>query len=626
MLLAAAASALAFPFEPPPFLLKRINPGASSGISSTNWTQSLSGSGLFERFVELDGVLYFGANDGVNGKELWRSDGTEAGTWLVKDINPGPGSSMTDWPWTGMAVSGGKLFLSVLTASDGYELWVSDGTAAGTVMVKDIRPGPAWSLPNFFIDFNDTLYFQANDGVNGVELWKSDGTAAGTVLVKDIRPGSASGGPTQLQGNVLGSRFVLGADDGVAGSEVWVSDGTTAGTVLLKDIYPGAAGSSAGMNTRIDGILYFPATTPAEGRELWRTDGTTAGTFLVKDIRPGAASSNPTRPSQEALGGSFFFSANDGVNGEELWKSDGSAAGTVMVQDINPGSTSASPGLPLLVGAQMFFGAAEPVNGRELWRSDGTAAGTVLVKDINPGTASSTPLNGGTGGGRGALDVGGTLVFGAFTALEGYEMWTSDGTAGGTVMAPNFLPGPNWGAPTVFTYVPSRRQVFLGFDTPNGQRQLWSFYKNNAPDTSAAYLTPEVLWPPQGDMVPIEVVGVTDPDGDPVDVMITSVFSDEPVSFCPDPDEPASPRPPAPPSSPTSADAVLGSPTTVRAERCKHENGRVYTTSFTAMDVPFGAASDGTGVVCTPLRKPRPAPAANSGCVNDGPLYDATQP
>src|SRR5439155_6458138 len=86
----------------------------------------------------------------------------------------------------------GKLFFSAYEATDGYELWQSDGTAAGTVMVKDINPGTYSSFPSNLTNVNGTLFFSANDGTVGEELWKSDGTAAGTVLVEDINSRSAA--------------------------------------------------------------------------------------------------------------------------------------------------------------------------------------------------------------------------------------------------------------------------------------------------------------------------------------------------------------------------------------------------------------------------------------------------
>src|SRR2546422_6814941 len=103
-------------------------------------------------------------------------------------------------------------------------------------------PLPVGSGANLLTYVNGTVFFTANDGIHGLELWKSDGTAAGTVLVKDIYPGAAGAGPTGLT-NVDGTLF-FSADDGIHGNELWKSDGTAEGTVLVKDINP-AGNSSA---------------------------------------------------------------------------------------------------------------------------------------------------------------------------------------------------------------------------------------------------------------------------------------------------------------------------------------------------------------------------------------------
>ncbi|MBR9970880.1 ELWxxDGT repeat protein [Magnetospirillum sulfuroxidans] len=90
------------------------------------------------------------------------------------------------------------MFFAATDGTNGTELWKSDGTAVGTVMVKDINPGSSSSSPNHLTNVNGTLYFSATDGTNGTELWKSDGTAVGTVMVKDIRTGTVGSGPTYL--------------------------------------------------------------------------------------------------------------------------------------------------------------------------------------------------------------------------------------------------------------------------------------------------------------------------------------------------------------------------------------------------------------------------------------------
>src|SRR5262249_39190012 len=161
-------------------------------------------------------TLFFIASDGVNGTELWESDGTATGTVLVKDLNPA-GSSFLD----SLTNVGGTLYFSTrdsVTSSD--VLWRSDGTAAGTIVVKaGFSSGALAALTAV----NGTLFFRGDLG-----LWKSDGTAAGTVLVKNV-------GFAHLT-NVQGTLYFAGSD-GANGIELWKSDGTTAGTVLVKDIF-----------------------------------------------------------------------------------------------------------------------------------------------------------------------------------------------------------------------------------------------------------------------------------------------------------------------------------------------------------------------------------------------------
>jgi ELWxxDGT repeat protein len=162
----------------------------------------------------------------------------------------------------------GTLFFAADDGTNGIELWKSDGTAAGTVRVKNIRPGSGGSSPRYLTNVNGTVFFAANDGTNGIELWKSNGTAAGTIQVKDIHPGSFDSNPSNLT-NVNGTLF-FAANDGLTGAELWKSDGTAAGTVLVQDIRPGPITSYVSKPANVNGMLFFYATEGTTGYELWK--------------------------------------------------------------------------------------------------------------------------------------------------------------------------------------------------------------------------------------------------------------------------------------------------------------------------------------------------------------------
>jgi ELWxxDGT repeat protein len=129
--------------------------------------------------------LYFYGGDQVHGYELWRTDGTPTGTMMIKDIMPGSGNSYV----ANLTASEDKLYFFADDGLHGYELWRSDGTMNGTVLVKDIIPSIQPSVDIFpgtnIVIINDTIFFVAQDGYHGYELWKSDGTANGTFMVKD---------------------------------------------------------------------------------------------------------------------------------------------------------------------------------------------------------------------------------------------------------------------------------------------------------------------------------------------------------------------------------------------------------------------------------------------------------
>ena len=423
-------------------LVKDINPGSGNANAP-------------DRLVALGNRVVFSANDGEHGYEPWVSDGTEEGTFMLRDIIPGPATSN---PFEFVA-SGNKVFFLATDSALGDEIWVTDGTPAGTMLLKDILPGPDSSYPGDLTDFNGTLIFGADDGLNGREPWLSDGTPAGTRILKTINDKTSSSQPSFLFR--VGDQVLFSADNGIIGSELWITDGTDEGTSLVKDINPGQEGSSPLQFADLNGTILFSATGAGIGRELFKTDLTGSGTVLVKDIRPGSNGSTPS--SITVMGSAVYFSATDDTIGDELWRSDGTEGGTQLVKDINEGAGDSFPDNLTALGSTLFFSAQTEAAGYELWKSDGTEGGTQLVRNINPGDADSDP--------RLLTAVGNTLFFAATTANDGRELWKSDGTNGGTVMVRNINPGAASSEPDgLISY--NGMLLFAANDGANG-RELW---------------------------------------------------------------------------------------------------------------------------------------------------------
>ena len=410
-----------------------------------------SNSDLPIDLAEFDGKLYFPASQGQIGEELFVTDGTTEGTQIVADVNRltfryGPDDDSTvpgDTVYISESANGssnprsftefnGRLYFQATDESGasgiiirteeeefGRELYVTDGTTEGTELVKDIYPG-AYAVsrigiisinssnPSEFTEFNDKLYFSANNR-DGRELFVTDGTAEGTEIVADINSGGIVDRYSSYDGSypsdltVFNGQLYFAATSGDgdidvfgnliegegedSGRELYITDGTNEGTRLFSDLNPGDASSDPSDLIVFNDRLYFAADNGTSGRELFISDGTVEGTRLFADLNPDG-SSNPS--DLTIFNDKLYFAADNGTSGLELYVTDGTTEGTRLFADLSPGGSS-NPSDLTVFNDKLYFVADDGTSGRELFVTDGTVEGTKLVADINPGSGSSNP-------------------------------------------------------------------------------------------------------------------------------------------------------------------------------------------------------------------------------------------
>ena len=398
--------------------------------------------------------LFMPANNGLTGVELYRYD-LISKSYTYTDINPGPVSSNPQF----LTEVNGKVYFAANDGVNGRELWIYDGTT-NTARIRNINTtAGAGSNPAFLTEINGILYFAANDNTGeGRELYYYDiaNNRHGYVrnhLLQTLRPGPAGSNPTDLR--VQNGILYFAANEGTGfGRELYRYDPVVDkdnGPVRVADVNPGAGGSAPVFMADIDGKVYFSANDGATGRELWAYDSITNTTAQVADINPGVASSNPFFLT--ATNGSIFFAADNGnpaigpnvelmrydtnlnmvftatelslafgsfpiylteMNGDlyfsgfraitlannggieytgmELWKYNLATGATTLVDNLAKGLFQNS--VPFWIteaNGMLYFGAQDsPLNGRELWKSDGVNQ-SVPVGNFNPGPGSFLP-------------------------------------------------------------------------------------------------------------------------------------------------------------------------------------------------------------------------------------------
>ncbi len=491
--------------------LWRVNPSGPSNFA-TMVENAIPGGGIGEgassstpsNLTNVGGTLYFVAEDGVNGRELWRINGSGAAE-MVEDSVPGNGISlMGGSDPSDLTAVGSTLYFVASDDDAGRELWrVTGSTPAEMVedsLVPDggIRPGILGSSPAYLTNVAGQLFFKANDGTNGGELWRVPAGGGNASMVEDSIPGqgiapNAYDPYLQSLTNLNGTLF-FSASNSVHGQEIWQVVGS-GNAVMIDDtlggtdgIGPNAYGVYASDFTLSGGTVYFRASTVAAGDELWRI--TSNGTAqLVEDAIPGGGinpGADPAYPSSLVdVAGTLHFLATNAANGRELWRVNNSGVAEIVSRSgatgINDGAADSTPQYLTNVAGTLFFSANDGINGTELWQVSGGNA--VLVEDsiagggLAPDSANSNP--------KYLTNVAGTLVFSATNSTVGRELWRIDG-AGVAQLVEDIVngsdggirPGPADADPRFVTPI-GASVYFVAEDGFNGS-ELWKFTPGGA--------------------------------------------------------------------------------------------------------------------------------------------------
>lgn len=425
---------------------------SSSGRSATLF--GLSGQGVFATDGTQAGTLHtncgpqnlgplpgervaFANPTQIFGTEPFMVEATVSGLTMLGDLNPGAGTRDSEPVATAMSPAFGTGSDVAAAADDGVhgrELFVVDDATAQATLI-DIRPGPEGSSPQNITRIGDQLWMSADDGVHGAEPWISSGTAGTATMVVDVRTGAEGSEPSGFV--AFGGFVYFVVSNGISGVELWRTDATGQGTARIAVL---VANPGLGMRTVwtsvVQGELFVTVRSALPSfaeNKIWRTDGTLAGTTAVT-----LGHTEPPLPLGVVASRIVYYvhrvsfltydqeiRSFDVTNGNETLLSQVTASGDQFLA-------------PAMVGSQFAVFFAGSRTGLEPWKTDGTVAGTGLIVDLRPGVSGSVPVTQSLQQVWGGSDRG---YFPADDGANGVELWTTDGTAAGTVRLTQAGPG-----------------------------------------------------------------------------------------------------------------------------------------------------------------------------------------
>jgi ELWxxDGT repeat protein len=284
--------------------------------------------------VLLNGSVFFFTVSTAGNVLVWKTDGTTAGTLVVKNILPSDILNAPDGMPLSVVSLNGHIYFSSLTNDSTAVLWKTDGTNAGTIPVFTFHSDEAYIFVPTLGTIGNQLLLQGYDSENGYELWMSDGTTNGTRMIKEINPGKFH--PHINSFTNAGNKTFFIATDIAHGQELWITDGTATGTRMIRDLCPGTTGTGIHMISGVSGtkVLFTGSDVPGRYGKVCVSDGTEAGTFVLPNTSVSLMAGPEPRQyrytSAVVIDGKFYFqNFKDDITAEsEIWVTDGTVAGT----------------------------------------------------------------------------------------------------------------------------------------------------------------------------------------------------------------------------------------------------------------------------------------------------------
>lgn len=355
-------------------LIKDIYPGSKSSTPGN--------------FVAFNNILVFMAYD-KRGMRFWRTDGTEQGTWLLKDLYPGESyyneESEEDayiYNTSFAQINNMLFFFAHEKSSEDLHLWKTDGTQEGTVLVKENVYGSGGD-PSFGVTGNK-FFFCASDENYYNQLWVSDGTGSGTHIVKLLYSSGGSLNSERVQFKTFKNKvFFRDRKD-----NLWESDGTSSGTKLTKvkfnlPVYKFTTDISSCIinNNRFlylaDDKLYTYDGNDESIKSIvsfGKRDHTTSPGFFLKKDRI-SFFGDDTVMSFTNNDKVFFILPGDTKKDKQLWITDGTKQGTKLLTDYRSQENLFRSDLSNYIysDSTVIFSTATKLNS---WKSNGTELGT----------------------------------------------------------------------------------------------------------------------------------------------------------------------------------------------------------------------------------------------------------